>query len=138
MEAWDACGQAPIDEAALEGEPCFAGLDLFTTTDISALVLVFQQQDGHIVVVPRFWIPADSALKRERRDRVPYTTWARQGFIEMTSGNVVDYDTIRTRINELNQRFQIREIAVDPWNATPLAVQLQGDGFEVVSFGQGF
>jgi len=56
----------------------------------------------------------------------------------MTEGNVVDYDVIRRRINELGERFKIREIAIDRWNATQLAVQLQGDGFEVVTFGQGF
>ena len=76
--------------------------------------------------------------KRERRDRVPYETWARQGLVETTPGNVIDYDYIRARINELGERFDIREIAVDRWNATQLAIQLQGDGFEVVTFGQGF
>lgn len=138
MEAWDACGKLKFEESSLEGERCFAGLDLSTTTDISAFVMVFPREDGQVAIIPRFWIPAESAEKRERRDRVPYTTWARQGFIEMTSGNVVDYDTIRTRINELKERFNIAEIAIDPWNATQLSVQLQGDGFEVVTFGQGF
>ena len=138
MEAWDACGKLKFEESSLEGERCFAGLDLSTTTDISALVLVFPREDGQVAVIPRFWIPAESAEKRERRDRVPYTTWARQGYIEMTGGNVVDYDTIRLRINELKERFRIAEIAIDPWNATQLSVQLQGDGFEVVTFGQGF
>ncbi len=75
---------------------------------------------------------------RERRDRVPYQTWARQGLLEATPGNVIDYDVIRARINELGERHRIREIAIDRWNATQLALQLQGDGFEVVTFGQGF
>ena len=69
---------------------------------------------------------------------MPYQTWARQDLIEMTPGNVIDYDRIRARINELSKRFNIREIAIDPWNATQLALQLQGDGFTVVTFGQGF
>ena len=89
-------------------------------------------------VGPRFWIPSDNARKRERRDRVPYETWTRLGLIEMTPGNVIDYDHIRARINELGRHLRIREIAVDPWNATQLSIQLQGDGFEVVTFGQGF
>ena len=138
LEQWDACGGAEIDEADLEGQECYAGLDLSTTTDVSALLLLFQGDDGEVGLLPRFWVPADNARKRERRDRVPYQTWARQGFIEMTEGNVVDYDVIRRRINELGERFKIREIAIDRWNATQLAVQLQGDGFEVVTFGQGF
>ncbi len=138
LEQWDACGGVEIDPNALEGKECFAGLDLSTTTDVSALVLLFKEDDGEVALLPRFWVPADNARKRERRDRVPYQTWARQGFIEMTEGNVVDYDVIRRRINELGERFKIREIAIDRWNATQLAVQLQGDGFEVVTFGQGF
>ena len=56
----------------------------------------------------------------------------------MTPGDVVDYDVIRRRINELSEIYEIREIAIDPWNATQLSTQLQGDGLEVVTFGQGF
>jgi phage terminase large subunit-like protein len=138
MEAWDACGEEAIEESVLEGQECFAGLDLSTTTDISAFVLAFQDEEGVLTVLPRFWIPEDSALKRERRDRVPYVDWARQGLIETTPGNVIDYDRIRTHINDIKDRFKITEIAIDRWNATQLATQLQGDGFEVVAFGQGF
>ena len=137
LEAWDACGGEPIDESSLAKRRCWAGLDLSTTTDISALVLVFPDPDGGVTLLPWFWIPGDNARKRENRDRVPYETWARQGLIEMTPGNVIDYDYIRARINDLSKRFNIREIAIDPWNATQLALQLQGDGFEVVTFGQG-
>ena len=138
IETWDACGDEPVDESALVGQACFAGLDLSTTTDVSALSLVFPDSDGTVAVVSRFWIPGDNAEKRERRDRVPYQTWCRQGLIDMTPGNVIDYDRIRSAINELGRRFDIREIAIDPWNSTQLALQLQGDGFEVVTFGQGF
>ncbi len=137
-EAWDACDGAEIDESELEGRTCFAGLDLSTTTDPSALVLVFPIDDGSLTLVPRFWVPGDNAEKRERRDRVPYRTWARQGYIELTPGNVIDYDRIKSLIDQLGQRFDIREIAVDRWNATQLITQLQNQGHDVVPFGQGF
>ena len=101
IEAWDACGDEPVDESALDGQACFAGLDLSTTTDVSALALVFPDSDGTVAVVSRFWIPGDNAEKRERRDRVPYQTWCRQGLIDMTPGNVIDYERIRSAINEL-------------------------------------
>ena len=68
-EQWDFCGGVEIDPNELEGKECFAGLDLSTTTDGSALVLVFQEDDGEVTVLPRFWVPADNARKRERRDR---------------------------------------------------------------------
>lgn len=137
LEAWDASAGV-IDEASLAGKVCFAGLDLSTTTDVSACVLVFREPDETVTVIPRFWIPADNARKRERRDRVPYETWARLGYIEMTPGNVVDYDYIRQRLNELKARFKIREVAIDPWNATQLSIQLHSDHFKVIQFGQNF
>ena len=135
MDAWDNCA-GPVVAEALFGQPCFAGLDLATTTDIAAFVLVFPEAEN--AVLPFFWAPREGAEKRERRDRVPYMTWGRDGFIELTEGNVTDYDVIRARIVELGQKYNIREIAIDRWNSTQLQTQLQGDGFEVVPFGQGF
>jgi phage terminase large subunit-like protein len=140
MHLWDAPGNAAplLEESRFRGRECFAGLDLSSTTDVSALVLLFKDTDGGVTVLPMFWIPGDNAPQRERRDRVPYQTWARQGLITMTPGNVVDYEAIRTRINQLKSIYHIREIAVDPWNSTHLVTQLQGDGLQIVNFGQGF
>jgi phage terminase large subunit-like protein len=69
---------------------------------------------------------------------VNYAEWARQGLLEPTPGNVVDYDHIRARINELGRIYRIQEIAFDPWNAMQLATQLQGDGFHMLDCRQGF
>ncbi|GAH61238.1 unnamed protein product, partial [marine sediment metagenome] len=136
MEAWDACDEA-FEEAELEGLACFAGLDMSSTRDISAFVAVFRK-DGKVYVVPRFWVPKDNAIKRERSDKIPYLTWANQGLIKMAAGNVIDYDVVRADINEFGKRFNIKEIGIDRWNTAQLTTQLAGDGFEVVPFGQGF
>lgn len=134
MHEWDACG-TPLPD--LTGRPCFAGLDLSTTTDITALVLAFP--DGpRLHLLPFFWVPKEGITKRARRDRVPYDVWQRDGLIEGTEGNVVDYDVIRKRINELAEKYQIKEIALDRWNATQLSTQLAGDGFDMIAFGQGY
>jgi phage terminase large subunit-like protein len=138
MDRWDACGEIPLDLDALEGRACWAGLDLSTTTDISALELVFRDEEGIFKALSFFWVPAENLRRRAERDRVPYDQWAREGFIESTEGNVVDYDVIRARINELGKRYEIRELAIDRWNSTQLQTQLMGDGFTVVPFGQGF
>lgn len=138
LEAWDACDGSPIDESALARRQCWAGLDLSTTTDISALVLVFLEDDGTVILVPKFWIPAEGAEKRERRDRVPYVTWARQGLVEMTPGNVIDYDRIKAYIDSLHETYDVHEIAIDRWNATQITTQLQCEGHEVIAFGQGY
>ena len=137
-EVWRACGD-PVDEAALAGKPCYAGLDLAATTDICALALVFPNDDGPSDIVMRFWVPEEQMQQRVKRDRVPYDVWARQGLITLTPGNVVDYAFIRHEINELGNRFGIQEIAFDPWNAIGLATQLgEQDGFQMVQMRQGF
>jgi phage terminase large subunit-like protein len=94
--------------------------------------------EDRFAVLPFFWVPEEGARLRERRDRVPYTQWIRTGHIEATPGEVIDYDRIRKRINQLGEQYHIRSIAIDRWNATQLATQLEGDGFEMVAFGQGY
>ena len=134
MAVWDENdARTPAD--ALEGRDCFAGLDLSSTTDITALELYFP--DGGDVL-SFFWVPEERMRERSFRDRVPYEAWVRDGFIRMTDGNVVDYDEIRADINEFGGRYHIRELAIDRWNSTQLQTQLMGDGFTVVPFGQGF
>lgn len=137
MDRWNACA-GPADLAELRGRRCYAGLDLASTSDIAALVLDFPDDEHGHIVVPRFWVPAENARKRAQRDRVPYPEWIQQGLITATPGNVIDYDVIRADINALGQQVDIAEIAIDRWNATQLATQLEGDGFTVVLFGQGF
>lgn len=134
LEKWDACDRMP-DIA--DGRECFAGLDLSSTTDLSALVLVFPR-DGEYDVRCFFWVPEEGARQRERRDRVPYQQWIRQGHIEATPGEAIDYEAIRSKIGELGKQYDIRSIAIDRWNAAQLATQLKDDGFEIVAFGQGY
>lgn len=134
MDRWDMGAEDPD---APYGAECWCGLDLSTTTDLSAFVAVFPMNDRFHVEC-RFWVPADSALIRERRDRVPYTQWIRDGLVTATPGTAVDYDCIRRDINELRERWNIRQIAIDRWNASQLAHQLQADQFNVGFFGQGF
>jgi len=134
MEKWDACAGITAD---LDGKECYGGLDLSSTTDLSAFVLVFPAE-GYFDVLAYFWVPEEGAKRREHRDRVPYTQWIRDEYIEATPGEAIDYDRIRNRIKELGERYKIESIAIDRWNATQLAMQLDGDGFEVVAFGQGY
>ena len=136
MAVWKRCGGA-VNSAELIGQECFAGLDLSATTDITALELVFPN-DGDVKVLSFFWVPEESARQRTRRDRVQYDQWIRQGHIEATEGDVVDYDIVRKRINELADNYRFREVALDPWNGRQLATQLAGDGFEMVELRQGF
>ena len=122
----------------LAGRECWAGLDLATTYDTTAFVLLFPLDDGTFWVEPHFWIPEENMRDRVRRDKVSYDVWARQGHLHLTPGNVTDFDQVRSDINDLAKRYAIREVGVDRWNATQLANQLQGDGVNVVGYGQGY
>ena len=139
MEKWDRCNFA-VDEESLEGRICYGGLDLSSTTDITAFVLVFPPLDDEdkYIILPYFWIPEDTLELRVRRDHVPYDLWQRQGFLQTTEGNVVHYGYIEKFIEELGMRFNIREIAFDRWGAVQMVQNLEGMGFTVVPFGQGF
>ena len=136
-EVWNASAGA-VDPDALQGRPCYGGLDLSTTTDISALALCFPMEDGSFQNLYEFWIPADNIERRVRRDRVPYDAWVRQGLIHATDGNSIDYDFIEYRILELAAQYKIKELAFDPYNATELTSHMINHGLEMVEFRQGF
>ena len=139
MDKWDECGGV-VDPYALEGRACYAGLDLSSTSDLTALVLAFPptSEDEPYIALPFFWLPEETLSLRVRRDHVPYDQWAKRGFIQTTEGNVVHYGFIERFICELGERYDIREIAHDRWNATMMVQTLEDDGFTMVPFGQGF
>ena len=139
MDKWDECGGV-VDPYALEGRACYAGLDLSSTSDLTALVLVFPptSEDEPYIALPFFWLPEETLSLRVRRDHVPYDQWAKRGFIQTTEGNVVHYGFIERFICQLGERYDIREIAHDRWNATMMVQTLEDDGFTMVPFGQGF
>ena len=139
MDKWDACA-FPVSEDDLEGRICYGGLDLSSTTDITAFVLVFPplDEEDKYYILPYFWIPEETLDLRVRRDHVPYDLWERQGTLMTTEGNVVHYGYIEKFIEQLGERFNIREIAFDRWGAVQMVQNLEGMGFTVVPFGQGF
>jgi len=136
MSAWDACGEPVRD---LTGRECYAGLDLSSTTDVTALVLAFKdEEDGSIDVEAYFWIPGENIRARMDRDRVPYETWIDQGLVQATEGNIIHYGAIQRKLEELRESYDICEIAFDRWGATKLSTDLADAGFTMVPFGQGY
>lgn len=139
MEKWDNCA-FPVDPQSLVGRPCYGGLDLSSTTDVTAFVLVFppEYERDKYIILPYFWIPEENIDQRVRRDHVPYDIWEKQGFLHTTEGNVVHYGYIENFIEELGLKYNIREIAFDRWGAVQMTQNLENLGFTVVPFGQGF
>ena len=139
MEKWDACA-FPVNPEELEGRVCYGGLDLSSTSDLTAFVLVFppEEDEEPYYILPYFWLPEETLPIRVNRDHVPYDVWERQGFIQTTEGNVVHYGYIEKYIERLGEKYNIREIAFDRWGAVQMVQNLEGMGFTVVPMGQGF
>lgn len=139
MDKWRRC-QSDLSVDRLKRRPCWMGLDIAATTDVAAGVLVFppRKDEPFYDALSFFWYPRLSASERRRTNKKDLLPWAQQGLIKLTEGNVIDQDVIRKDINALRKIYNIREIAIDRWNSVQLQTQLQGDGFEVIQFGQGF
>lgn len=139
MDKWDKCA-FPVNPDNLKGRVCYGGLDLSSTSDITAFVLVFPpiENDDKYYVLPFFWLPEENIDLRVKRDNVLYDVWERQGYLYTTEGNVVHYGFIEKFIEEQGKIYNIREIAFDRWGAVQMTQNLEAIGFTVVPFGQGF
>jgi phage terminase large subunit-like protein len=141
MTDWDACA-AIMDKLLLLGKPCYAGLDMASTTDLAAFVLVFPPQegqgDGRFRILPHFWLPEENLAERIRRDGAPYDLWARDGLITLTPGNVIDYQAVKRDVHQFGIDYGIQEIAADPYGSWQLLHDLEQLGFQVLPFRQGF
>ena len=127
-----------LDLESLKGRECYGGLDLASTRDLSALTLIFQMDDGTFQAIPIYWLPEMTAQERSKKDKVPYVQWAREGHIQLTEGDVQDYNFIRHKINELALVYRIKSIAFDRWNSSQLVNNLTEDGATMNPFGQGY
>ena len=136
-ESWQRC-LGVVSEDALAGQVCYGGLDLASTTDIASLILVFPREEQPWPIVCRHYVPHASILKRSARDKVPYDVWARQGWLTETPGEVTDYSFIKHDLYELFEKYEMRGLAIDRWNATQLAVELANEELPVKLMGQGY
>jgi phage terminase large subunit-like protein len=119
---WTKCKQE-FSEADLIGRECFAGLDLSRTRDMSALVLIFPNDDETMQVLPYFWMPEDEA--KDNNHLANFLEWEKAGHLSLTPGNVVDYGYIRSAIRELAEKFVIKEIAYDQHYAEELTQAIE-------------
>ena len=133
-------GNRPIDLESLKGRDCYGGLDLSSSGDITAFVLMFppRTETEPYYMLPFFWVPEDTIPLRVKRASVPYDVWVRQGYLMSTEGNVIHYGFIEKVIEQLGELYHIREIAFDRWGAVQMVQNLEGAGFTVVPIGQGY
>jgi phage terminase large subunit-like protein len=137
VATWDACA-GTVTDAELEGLPCWGGLDLSSTTDLTSLAIVFRQPDDRYVVRTWNFVPGAELRARELRDRAPYFQWAAAGIIELLPGAVIDSRIVARRVVEECTRWKVRGLAFDRWGSKVVTPILMDAGLTIFSHGQGF
>lgn len=132
------------NEVELRGKSCHVGVDLSSVEDLTAVVAAFpdedleEDQERGFDIVPMFFLPEESLLKKSDRDQANYLRWQEDGYLRVTKGNRIDQNTILDYCEELDNTYNVQEFAVDRWNSTAFVTNLSDKGFEVIEFGQGF
>jgi phage terminase large subunit-like protein len=124
---------------SLRGKICYGGLDLSSTTDLSAFTLIFPPQPGLATWVTLFWAwrPAEGVLEAEKRDHVVYRDWERAGFLHLCDGDMVDFGEIEETIKEAARTYQLKMLGVDPWLSRMMSDRLTNAGLNVIEIRQG-
>lgn len=134
-EKWIA-NKRDINIESFYGKNCWAGIDLASSRDFTALALTFEQED-YFYTFWRYWIPEESMEERSRRDNINFRLWEQEGYITITPGNVVDYKYIEKDILELNKKVKFNKISYDPHNSSELVTNLTNEGLPMMGFPQG-
>lgn len=139
LPVWNFCGDSSLSIDEFKGSPAYFILDLASKDDIAAFsILIRKKLDGvmHFYTFAKYYVP-ESALEDENNPNAAvYRKWKAQGWLTVTDGAEIDFDTIRDDVLKLKNHFQVKEIVYDPWRATQLAQQLAKAGATVVEFRQ--
>jgi phage terminase large subunit-like protein len=138
---WMGNKKAPRED--LEGESCYIGLDLSSKIDLTAIVLIFpdDKDPPHFDVLPFFWKPEEGLVAAEKKDKVPYTLWEREGYLLTTPGKTIALDYVAQKLVELTEQYEVKKIYYDRWKIDDLMRELEKLGYEDLPFepcGQGF
>ena len=150
IEEWDLNGAAP---QIADGAGGYAGLDLASVKDLTALILTFRTERPEAKVehgcedrpdcqhywydvLCRFWCPEDGIEQRSRHDGVPYDDWVRDGYLVATPDSVTDYSYLRHEVEALAETYTIGDIGFDKWNATHIVTELMADGATCTAIAQ--
>lgn len=133
-DAFANCRQAPPEDLA--GRPCVVGVDLASNLDMTAACFLFKAADGSYDAVMKYWVPEETVQERERRDRVPYSTWIREGWLTVTPGARLDHEFVARDILAFGADHKLVSVGCDPWQVGPLATFLQRENIEVKGVAQ--
>jgi phage terminase large subunit-like protein len=135
MSLWP--GGKTIDWSNLYGRPAWLGLDLSKSLDMSALVVAVPMEDGRVALQGHYWWPSQDVAQRELDYRMPVRVWAAERKLTLTPGREIDYESIRQRLLQLRDLFEIRAVGYDAWGSKYLAEQLTQDGVPLVTYRMG-
>jgi phage terminase large subunit-like protein len=126
------------DPGQLVGKKCYLGLDLASTTDLTACALLFPPQEGleEWAVMFEGWIPDEKMKERIKRDNVPYDQWVKAKYLHVTPGNAVDYEFVEARIKTLAQQYDVKYLCTDPWNSRMLTQRLEKADIDAIEVSQ--
>jgi phage terminase large subunit-like protein len=135
MDKYDVC--APTrDDSELYGMPCYGGMDLSTTQDLTSFCLAWKHPDGGYDMRWWFWIPGDKLMDRIKKDGVPYQVWANDGWLELIPGEVIDQEYVKQRIMEICAQYRVVTIGADKFNNTWIMQELDRNKINVQPFAQ--
>jgi len=126
------------DAAELVGRECFVGLDLASTTDLTAMALLFPPDETTTEwrAIFESWIPDERMRERSKRDKVPYERWVKDRYLHATPGNAVDYEFVEARLKAIARQYKVQYICADPWNSRMLTQRLDKAGVQTVEVPQ--
>jgi len=136
---WSKCDKGQVDLSSLKHKRCFVGMDLSSTSDITAIVCMFmpEEEKEDWIMIPYFFVPAHTLTERSKEDKVPYDIWEKDGFLFKTEGDTIDYRQIREFIlDDLALKYNIEEIDYDRYHSTALINELMDNGIECVPIAQ--
>lgn len=135
MDKYDDC-ESTRNDVDMRYEPCWGGFDVSTTQDLTSFCLAWKHPEGGYDMRWWFWLPGDRLLDREKKDSVPYSTWAHEGWLELIQGEVIDQEFVKQRILQICQDQEIQVLGADPFNNSWMMQKLIEDGVDVRKFAQ--
>ena len=111
----------------LYGKLCYGGVDLSTSKDLTAFVLLFPPQPGldAAVLLPFIWRPGGTVEEAERRDHVPYRDWERAGFLSLCEGDIINYSEVEATIRWATEVFDLQMVGFDPYLSRTITQRLE-------------
>lgn len=140
-EVWFGC-EDKFDTTSLYGRRCYGGLDLSSTQDLTALVLLFEPtpDDPFWRQLEWFWLPGDGLYDKADKDRVPYVVWRDAGHLGTTEGRAINKLAVVRQLSEIAASYDLQAVAYDRWRIEDLKMILDQEGISLplAPFGQGF